>query len=63
MSVLDDYLKKNKIDLIQIIESKSKEVINFYEKTFSKFIKKKIFKKKFYLYFKEKKKIYYCKLI
>ena len=56
MSALNDYLKKNKIELFQNIESKDKEVTYLYEKIFSDFLKVKIFKKNFYLYFKEKKK-------
>ena len=54
MSALNDYLKKNKIELFQNIESKDKEVTYLYEKIFSDFLKVKIFKKNFYLFFKEK---------
>jgi surface carbohydrate biosynthesis protein (TIGR04326 family) len=56
MSELDNYLIKNKINLFQKIENKDKEITHLYEKTFEEFLKIKILKKSFFLYFKQKKK-------
>ena len=56
MNELDNYLIKNKINLLQKIENKDKEIIHLYEKAFEEFLKIKILKKSFYLYFDKLKK-------
>ena len=50
MNELDNYLIKNKINLLQKIENKDKGIIHLYEKAFEEFLKIKILKKSF-LYF------------
>ena len=56
MNELDNYLIKNKINLLQKIENKDKGIIHLYEKAFEEFLKIKILKKSFYLYFDKLKK-------